>query len=186
MSHSQLLITLCILRTAIMALKSAICPDVLDEVAVSLDIEFDGEEIISRGTTVNKQTARQAPNVEWRLSNDNSDYYTILMVDPDAPSHTNPRAAEWLHWMVTNIPYKGDNIDEGDIIKMYAPPTPPSNTGDHRYCIYAFQQLGGYDANLKDYRYKGRAKFNTKQFLESQGADLELYAASFFYCNHDF
>ena len=25
------------------------------------------------------------------------------MVDPDAPSRGNPRAAPWLHWLVTNI-----------------------------------------------------------------------------------
>ena len=26
------------------------------------------------------------------------------MVDPDAPSRDNPTAAQWLHWLVVNIP----------------------------------------------------------------------------------
>ena len=26
------------------------------------------------------------------------------MVDPDAPSRQDPRAAQWLHWLVVNIP----------------------------------------------------------------------------------
>jgi phosphatidylethanolamine-binding protein (PEBP) family uncharacterized protein len=30
--------------------------------------------------------------------------YTLLMVDPDAPSPDNPAMREWLHWIVTNIP----------------------------------------------------------------------------------
>ena len=28
------------------------------------------------------------------------------MVDPDAPSRDNPTAAQWLHWLVVNIPGK--------------------------------------------------------------------------------
>jgi large subunit ribosomal protein L35 len=30
--------------------------------------------------------------------------YTLLMVDPDAPSRENPVKRSWLHWMVVNIP----------------------------------------------------------------------------------
>jgi hypothetical protein len=25
------------------------------------------------------------------------------MMDPDAPSRQNPKAAEWLHWLIINI-----------------------------------------------------------------------------------
>ncbi|CAM9923116.1 unnamed protein product, partial [Phaeothamnion confervicola] len=34
--------------------------------------------------------------------------YTLLMVDPDAPSPQDPVAAEWLHWMVVNMPGEGE------------------------------------------------------------------------------
>jgi hypothetical protein len=30
--------------------------------------------------------------------------YTLLMVDPDAPSPTNTSISEVIHWIVTNIP----------------------------------------------------------------------------------
>ena len=30
-------------------------------------------------------------------------YHFPAMVDPDAPSRKNPRAAQWLHWIITNV-----------------------------------------------------------------------------------
>ena len=29
--------------------------------------------------------------------------YSLAMVDPDAPSRKNPRAAQWIHWIVINV-----------------------------------------------------------------------------------
>uniref|UniRef100_A0A8P4G747 Uncharacterized protein n=1 Tax=Dicentrarchus labrax TaxID=13489 RepID=A0A8P4G747_DICLA len=29
--------------------------------------------------------------------------YVLVMVDPDAPSHTKPTSAYWRHWLVVNI-----------------------------------------------------------------------------------
>ncbi|KAG4378200.1 hypothetical protein GLYMA_18G298900v4 [Glycine max] len=31
-------------------------------------------------------------------------FYTLVMVDPDAPSPGNPTQREYLHWLITNIP----------------------------------------------------------------------------------
>ena len=33
--------------------------------------------------------------------------YSTAMVDPDAPSRENPRAAQWLHWILTNVDGEG-------------------------------------------------------------------------------
>jgi phosphatidylethanolamine-binding protein (PEBP) family uncharacterized protein len=30
--------------------------------------------------------------------------FTLVMVDPDAPSPDHPTMAQWLHWIVANIP----------------------------------------------------------------------------------
>ena len=37
------------------------------------------------------------------------------MVDPDAPSRDNPTAAQWLHWLVVNIPGRRRDISQGNI-----------------------------------------------------------------------
>lgn len=31
-------------------------------------------------------------------------FYTLIMVDPDAPSPDSPTMAQWIHWIVANIP----------------------------------------------------------------------------------
>lgn len=39
--------------------------------------------------------------------------HTLIMVDPDAPSPDNPTMAQWLHWIVTNIPGELVAVDCG-------------------------------------------------------------------------
>jgi hypothetical protein len=46
--------------------------------------------------------AAHAPSLEYAAAPGKR--YTLLMVDPDAPSPDNPAMREWLHWIVTNIP----------------------------------------------------------------------------------
>lgn len=53
------------------------------------------------------------PSVTWK--GDPHSYYTLIMSDPDAPSRGSPKAREWLHWLVVNIP--GDNISQADTLK---------------------------------------------------------------------
>jgi phosphatidylethanolamine-binding protein (PEBP) family uncharacterized protein len=53
----------------------------------------------------------QPLHVHWLAQKDA--YYTLLMVDPDAPCRKQPDNREWLHWMVVNIPNL--NISEGEV-----------------------------------------------------------------------
>ena len=41
-----------------------------------------------------------------------STVHSPAMVDPDAPSRKNPRAAQWLHWILTNV--EGGEEEETD------------------------------------------------------------------------
>ena len=38
------------------------------------------------------------------------------MVDPDAPSRKNPRAAQWLHWILTNVEGGEEEETEDDSV----------------------------------------------------------------------
>ena len=38
------------------------------------------------------------------------------MTDPDAPTRTNPKMAEWQHWLVVNIP--GNKVEEGEVLRL--------------------------------------------------------------------
>ncbi|XP_051278634.1 phosphatidylethanolamine-binding protein 4 [Dicentrarchus labrax] len=68
--------------------------------------------------------------------------YVLVMVDPDAPSHTKPTSAYWRHWLVVNI--QGSGLKkaqiQGTTLTDYSPPTPPKKTGFHRYQFILFEQ----------------------------------------------
>ena len=57
--------------------------------------------------------------------------YTLIMLDPDAPSRHRPRPGAALHWMVANIP--GTHVDQGTQLASYLGAGPPENSGLHRY-----------------------------------------------------
>ena len=69
--------------------------------------------------------------------------YSLLMVDPDAPTRENNIDSPWLHWLEVNL--EGNTSDAkflktGATIVDYIPPTPPKNTKWHRYTILVFVQ----------------------------------------------
>jgi large subunit ribosomal protein L35 len=72
---------------------------------------------------------KQTPKFEF--SENAGKFYTILMVDPDAPSPTNPIYKYWLHMLIINT---------NQIIVPYNPPDPPGNSGKHRYYICLYEQ----------------------------------------------
>ncbi|XP_036744758.1 phosphatidylethanolamine-binding protein 4 isoform X1 [Manis pentadactyla] len=70
--------------------------------------------------------------------------YLLVMVDPDAPSRSSPKARFWRHWLVTDI--KGIDMKKGKIqgweLSPYQPPSPPAQTGFHRYQFFVYLQEG--------------------------------------------
>ncbi|XP_022085587.1 protein D2-like [Acanthaster planci] len=71
--------------------------------------------------------------------------YTLMMVDPDAPSASNPWRAYVIHWLITNI--GGDELRVGQYangteVMGYISPGPLEGTGFHRYQFFTFSQPG--------------------------------------------
>ena len=80
----------------------------------------------------------QAPKVTW--NSDDKSLYTLVNVDPDAPSRKAPQYREWRHWLVTNIP--SNKIAEGTVNSTYRGAGPPKGTGLHRYVFLLYKQNG--------------------------------------------
>jgi len=67
-----------------------------------LEVSYPSLYPLSPGDTLTISEARKMPSV--RLESASKDkLYTVAMVDPDAPSRKNPRAAQWIHWIVINV-----------------------------------------------------------------------------------
>merc|ERR1712029_842656 len=88
------------------------------------------------GNTLTVSKAQSQPRVSFEDA-DSKKLYTLAMVDPDAPSRADPKAAEWLHWLVVNIPgdklEDGEDIGHGKVLMQHNGPAPPKGTGPHRY-----------------------------------------------------
>eukprot|EP00071_Canis_lupus_P032024 XP_022265581.1 phosphatidylethanolamine-binding protein 4 isoform X5 [Canis lupus familiaris] len=92
--------------------------------------------------------------------------YILVMVDPDAPSRSSPKAQFWRHWLVTDI--KGTDIKKGKLqgqeLSPYQPPSPPAQTGFHRYQFFVYLQEGK-NISLHSKENKTRASWKMDKFL---------------------
>uniref|UniRef100_A0A6C0LQZ9 Phosphatidylethanolamine-binding protein n=1 Tax=viral metagenome TaxID=1070528 RepID=A0A6C0LQZ9_9ZZZZ len=68
-----------------------------------------------------------------------NDYYSIIMIDPDAPNRINPIYKYVLHWLI---------INNDQTFVSFIPPNPPKGSGKHRYCFILFKQKS-YLKNIK-------------------------------------
>jgi phosphatidylethanolamine-binding protein (PEBP) family uncharacterized protein len=97
--------------------------------------------------------------------------YTLVMIDPDAgkktPTNVSPGNSDryYLHWLVVNIPSSGA-IEEGVPVVPYQGPTPPPNTGQHRYHFILYKQSVSLTSGLGT---KERAGWSLQGFLQGKG-----------------
>lgn len=94
---------------------------------------------VNLGNELTPTQVKDEPTLKWDANA--NEFYTLLMVDPDAPSRANATFREVRHWAVVNIP--GDSVDKGDIIAEYRGSGPPKDTGLHRYIFLVYKQPNG-------------------------------------------
>ena len=71
------------------------------------------------------------------------------VVDPDAPSRANPKAGEWHHWLVVNIP--GGDVSKGEEKTQYFGSGPPKGTG--RVTVKVNGDFWGTKKNLSPFSF---------------------------------
>ena len=74
-----------------------------------LNVKYIGQNLEAKDT-------QEPPEVYFKA--DNEKLYTVVMVDPDAPSRGSPKARNWLHWVVCNIP--GSQVSCGETSVTYS------------------------------------------------------------------
>nr|QLM02205.1 flowering locus T 1 [Bocconia frutescens] len=104
-------------------------------------------------------------------------FYTLVMVDPDAPSPSDPNLREYLHWLVTDIPAT-TGAGFGQEVVTYESPRP--TVGIHRFVFVLFRQLGRQTVYAPGWR----QNFNTKDFAELYNLGLPV-AAVYFNCQRE-
>ncbi|EDW14717.1 protein D2 [Drosophila mojavensis] len=148
-----------------------------------LKITYDDRLMIMNGAIVTPSQVKNTPTVEWPAEPES--YYTLAMVDPDAPSRASPKLREFKHWLVVNIP--GNNVAQGDALAEYVGAGPPKDTGLHRYVFLVYAQpkklvFSGNRVSNKSRR--SRTKFHIKQFAEHHRLGQPI-AGTFFMAEYD-
>ncbi|OQR69769.1 phosphatidylethanolamine-binding proteinF40A3.3-like [Tropilaelaps mercedesae] len=120
--------------------ESKVVPDVL-AVAPKGNVKVDygnGVQLHLGNTLTPTQVKSKPTSITWVT--EKGAIYTLVMVDPDAPSRTNPTLRNVKHWLVVNIP--GTDIEKGEEIAGYRGSGPPKGSGLHRYVFVVYKQPG--------------------------------------------
>ncbi|XP_077250654.1 protein VERNALIZATION 3-like [Tasmannia lanceolata] len=143
--------------------------------SIPLRVIYSNREV-TNGCELKPSVVVNQPRVEIG-GNDLRTFYTLAMVDPDAPSPSDPTLREYLHWLVTDIPAT-TSTSFGQEIVGYENPRP--TVGIHRFIIVLFRQ----NARQTVYAPGWRENFNTKDFAELYNLGLPV-AAVYFNCQRE-
>ncbi|KAI5790593.1 phosphatidylethanolamine-binding protein [Peziza echinospora] len=108
--------------------------------------------------------------------------FTLVMIDPDAPSRETPTLKEILHALITGITFTQSNgvltLSAGNSVAAYIGPGPPAGTGLHRYIFLLFAQptatvdAGAFNGN-------SRMNFNVRTFANNNNFGAPIAGAFF-------
>ncbi|GAM28139.1 hypothetical protein SAMD00019534_113150 [Acytostelium subglobosum LB1] len=126
-----------VLSKVIDLLKSrSIVPDVIKVLNPIRELNVTYAAPLQTGEKLTPSKVVNTPTVTYDA--DSSNFYTLVMFDPDVPSRQDPKWGQWLHWVVTNIP--GNKVTEGEVMADYIGSGPPEKTSYHRYIFVLCKQ----------------------------------------------
>uniref|UniRef100_A0A915JAF5 Phosphatidylethanolamine-binding protein n=1 Tax=Romanomermis culicivorax TaxID=13658 RepID=A0A915JAF5_ROMCU len=105
------------------------------------------------------------------------------MIDLDYPKQENPCEAEFVHWLIPNIPADSFKIGTPTGSKPtlgYSPPMPLINSGEHRFVLLLFAQER---RRISVPTMKKRNNFSLKEFIQKHNLGEPL-AGNYFLANH--
>ncbi|KAF9677003.1 hypothetical protein SADUNF_Sadunf08G0062100 [Salix dunnii] len=151
--------------------------DVLDPFmrSISLRVNYNSREV-NNGCELKPSQVVNQPRVDIG-GEDLRTFYTLVMVDPDAPSPSDPSLREYLHWLVTDIPAT-TGASFGQETLCYESPRP--TVGIHRFVFVLFRQLGRQTVYAPGWR----QNFNTRNFAELYNLGSPV-AAVYFNCQRE-
>lgn len=145
--------------------KSKVVPEVVDQFDTQglLSIEYGPTELVTLGNTLSVEGTQKIPKIQLTLKSPTqdgkiesigeNDKFILVMTDPDAPSYTEKKWSEYLHWLVTDLklPHSTNSngepeishfidVSEGRELVPYMGPGPPPKTGKHRYVFLLYKQ----------------------------------------------
>jgi len=157
---------------------SDLVPDILDGKLDDSDFGFAvtfGKTKVSNGQELTVAETQATPSVSWKA--DDKTLYTLLCVDPDAPSRKEQKFKSWRHWALLNIP--GSKLVNGYAAAPYMGPGPPKGTGLHRYAFLLYKQPGEIKGVKMNNEGMSRGKWDHRAFAKEHGIGSPVAAVYF-------
>ena len=162
-----------------------VVPEVIDaKPANSIGIQYKASGVqVNQGNELKPTQVKDQPEFSYKAKGSDK-LYTLVMVDPDAPSRKEPKLREILHFMIANIP--GTDVAKGDTLAEYIGSGPPQGTGLHRYIFLLYEQKARLQSNLRIPKTSrvGRINFSIRKFAKENNLG-EPIAANFYQAQYD-
>ncbi len=111
-----------------------------------LEVQYGGYKLSNCGGEMLQSEVINQPQIKYSEANQAA-WYSLIMVDLDAPYPEYPAFRPYLHWLIINIHgtdlKNGNLMESGTLVKEYHPSTPLPGSGRHRYQLFLFEQEGG-------------------------------------------
>ncbi|AMD19519.1 HCL632Cp [Eremothecium sinecaudum] len=162
----------------------------------------DEETVVSMGNKLEPAQTAELPSFMLTVSSagdeivKDGDLVTLILTDPDAPSRTDHKWSEFLHYMEINmVLHTDDEVSfvplEGETIARYVGPGPPAGTGPHRYIWLLYKQPNGRIVEENADQLRLRKNWGYKDVKPPVGVEkwasekgLQLIGANFFYAEN--
>ncbi|KAG4069563.1 hypothetical protein HA402_006929 [Bradysia odoriphaga] len=149
-------------------IKNEVVPELIETSPhLTMKILYPNGYYVKAGNIMRTIDVEEQPLVYWKTDPTKTDYYTIVMFSPDYPERSNPIMANFLHWMVVNIP--GGRVEDGEVICDYLGALPEPDKELHRYIFLVYKQKAksnyGMEERIFGDDFSARERFSIKKFV---------------------
>lgn len=150
-------------------IKNEIVPELIETSPRStMKILYPNGYYVKAGNIMKTIDVVDQPLVYWKTDPNKMDYYTVVMLSPDYPTRSDPILANFLHWMVVNIP--GNHVEDGEVICDYLGALPEPDQELHRYVFLVYKQKAksnyGMEERITGDNFTARERFSIKKFVK--------------------
>ncbi|KAH7139792.1 phosphatidylethanolamine-binding protein [Dactylonectria estremocensis] len=110
-----------------------------------LDVKFNGRAL-ELGNLFRSSECKSAPSISFspEAGAASEASYTLLLVDPDAPTPDDPKFAFWRHWVLPGLQINEQGATQTkDALTEYLGPGPKDDSKPHRYLFLLFREPVG-------------------------------------------
>lgn len=155
----------------------------LPQISLRISYSQDNSGQVHYGNRLTPTEAESAPQISFDA--EEGSLWTLLLTCPD--EHLLDNEAEYMHWLVGNIP--GGAVQAGEELCNYLPPFPARGTGFHRYIYVLFKQEGPInfqeDVRPSPCHSLVDRTFKTLDFYRKHQDNMTPAGLAFFQCQWD-